>query len=198
VTVILAIPLLYMLLHGPSTFPKRNWLFIIAGLVLILSLSIIYIGMPVITKQFVINKKNIDSIQIQRDMNTNIDLHLSPDLFRRADIELIINKSDSLELKTLHLTVYDKIGTVIRPVFPPLAWNLSKGETIEMGSFFEPNEYTRLNSFKLSGEYSIDNLDSIGMHLDYELTGNGRKIVAEKLFEVRIQNRLAFEKLLEF
>lgn len=197
ITVILSVPLLYLFTQRHHLQNKKS-LFIIATLVFSLAMAAIYIGLPNVTKQFIINKSDINNISLYKDNDLAINIRLQPEMFDRVGVEANIDKGSNIEFKKIDLTIYNNKDEIIKPVFPPLAWDSLHGETIEMSSFFEINDHSKMNKFSLSGQYSIEHIDSISMKIDYTFIKNGQTISNNKQFEVRIASHLMFDKLIEY
>jgi hypothetical protein len=111
------------------------------------------------TKQFIIDKNDINKVSIIQNQSLKINLKLEPEMFERVAIEASISKADSIVIKNIDLTIINDQKQIIDPVFQPLAWDSSHFETIQMNSFCEINEYTKMNKFALSAQYSIEQTD---------------------------------------
>jgi hypothetical protein len=196
-TVILSTPLLYLFIQRRK-LQKKRLLFIIGTLVFGLAMTAIYVGLPNITKQFIIDKNDINNVSICKDNDLKVNFKLQPEMFDRVSIEASINKASTIELKKFDLTIYNNKGEIVKPVFRPLAWDSLHSETIQMDSFFEINDYSKLNQFALTGQYSIEHTDSLKMYLDYAFTKNGQTISKNKQIGVRITNHLVLEKLIKY
>jgi hypothetical protein len=196
-TIILSLPLFYLFIQRHK-LQNKKLLFIIAILLFVLGLTAIYAGIPNMTKQFIIDKSNINNVSIHKDNDFTIDFKLEEEMFDRVGIEASVSKSSSIELKKLLLTIYNNKKEIVRPVFPPLAWDSLHHETIQMDSFFEMNNYTKLNQFALTGEYSIEHTDSLEMQVDYTFTKNGQIISKNKKVGISIANHLVLERLIEY
>ena len=96
------------------------------------------------------------------------------------------------------MIVYNDKSEILKPVFKPLAWDSLHSETIQMNSFFEINDYSKMNKFALSGQYSIEHTDSLKIRVDYTFTKSGQTNSETKQFGVRITNQLTLEKLIEY
>jgi hypothetical protein len=197
ITVILSVPLLYLFIQRHK-LQNKKFLSIIATLVFSLAMTVIYIGLPNMTKQFIIDKSDISNVFIYKDNDLSINFKLQPEMFERVGVEANIDKASNIEFKKINLTIYNNKGEIIKPVFPPLAWDSLHNGPIEMNSFFEINDYSKMNKFSLSGQYSIEHIDSLKMQVDYTFIKNGLTISNNKQFEVSIANHLMFEKLIEY
>jgi len=197
ITIILSIPLVYLFTQR-NKIQNKKILFIIATLLFLLAMTVIYVGLPNVTKQFIVDKNSINSISIYKDNDLTINFKLEPEMFDRVGVEASINKISSIEFKKFDLTIYNKKNEIIKPVFRPLAWNSLHSETIQMDSFFEINDYSKMNKFALSGQYSIEHTDSLKLKIDYIFTKDGQTISNNKEFGVRIANYLTLEKLIEY
>ncbi|CAN5641435.1 hypothetical protein BH10BAC2_BH10BAC2_29570 [soil metagenome] len=196
-TIILSVPLLYLFAQRKK-LQNKKLSFIIATTLFSLAMTAIYIGLPNITKQFVIDKSNINIISVNKDNDLTINLKLQPELFDRVGIEASINKASNVEFKRLDLEIYDNKNKTVSPVFRSLAWDSLHNKTIQMDSFFEINDYSKMNKFSLSGQYSIKYTDSLKIQIDYTFIKNGKTISRNKQFRVRIANHLTLEKLIEY
>lgn len=196
-TIILSIPLLYLLTQRRK-FQNKKLLLSIATLLFILSLTVIYIGLPVLTKQFIIEKNKINKVSIYQDNHLTVNFELEPEMFDRVDIEASISKTSGIEFNKFNMTVYNDKNEIVKPVFQPLAWDSLHSETIQMDSFFEINDYSKMNKFALSGQYPIAHTDSLKINIDFAFTKNGQTISNNKQFGVRIANHLTLEKLIEY
>jgi hypothetical protein len=196
-TVILSLPLLYLFTQRHK-LKNKKLLFIIATLLFILTMAAIYVGLPTMTREFIIDKSNINQVSLYKDDDLTVDFKLQPEMFDRVGIEASINKISDIQFKKLDLAIYNDKGEIVKPVFRPLAWNSLHSETIQMDSFFEINDYSKLNKFALSGQYSIEHTDSLKMQVDYTFTKNGQSISNKKKFRVKIANHLTLEKLIEY
>lgn len=197
VTIILSIPLFYLLIERRN-FQKKKFLFIFGILIFCLSITAIYVGLPTVTKKFIIDKDYINNVLISNDGNLRVNLQLQPEMFNRVGIKANIDKINAIEIEKFDLTIYGNNGEIIKPVFPPLAWNLRSSEMIQMNSFFEINDYSKLKQFALTAQYSIEDLDSLKMNIDYAFTKNGQTISNKKQIGVRITNHLIWEKIIEY
>ena len=196
-TVILSIPLLYLFAKRQKLHNKKP-LFIIATLLFMLAMTVIYVGLPKMTKQFIIDKDHINEISVYKDNDLTVGFILQPEMFDRVGIEATINKASNIEFEKLDLTIYNEKNQILKPVFRPLAWDSLHNETIQMNSFFEIKSFSKINRFALSGQYSIEYLDSLKMRAEYVFTKNGHTVSNTKLFGVRIANRFTLEKLIEY
>ena len=196
-TIILSVPLLYLFTQR-NKLKNKKALFIIAILLFVLAMTAIYAGLPKMTKQFIIDKANINSVSVYKDNDLTVNFKLKAEMFDRVGIEASINKTSDIELKKLALTIYNDKTEVVKPVFRPLAWDSLHIETIQMDSFFEINDYSKTNKFALSGQYSIEQTDSLKMKVEYTFTKNGQTISSNKQFGIRIADRLTWEKLIEY
>lgn len=197
VTFILSMPLLYLFAQRQKPYIKKP-LFIAATLLFILAMTVVYVGLPNMTKQFIIDKDQINTISVYKDNDLTIGFILQPEMFDRVSIEATINKARNIEFKKLDLTIYNEKKQILKPVFQPLAWDSLHSETIQMNSFFEINDFTEMNRFALSGQYSIEQTDSLKIKIDYTFSKNGQTISNNKQFGVRIANRFTLEKLIEY
>ena len=195
-TVTLTIPLLYLFSQRHKLQNKKA-LFIIATLLFILAMTAIYVGLPNMTKQFIVDKDNINQVSLYKDNNLTVELKLQPEMFERVSIEAIINKESNIEFTKFDLTIYNDKNEIVNSVFRPLAWDSLHSETIQMSSFFEINNFSKMNKFALTGQYSIEHTDFLKMQVDYTFTNNGQAISKNKQFEVKIANHLTLEKLIE-
>jgi hypothetical protein len=196
-TIILSVPLLYLFTKRHK-LQNKKLLFIIATLIFGLAITVIYIGLPIMTKQFIIDKSFINYVSLIKDNELTVDFKLSPEMFDRVYIEANINKEGDIEFKKLNLTIYNDKNEIVKPVFHPLAWDSLLSETIQMDSFFEITEYSKMNKFALSAQYSIEHTDSFKMQVAFTFTKNGQTISNNKQFGVRIANHLKLEKLIEY
>ncbi len=196
-TILLSIPLLY-LFSQRNKLQRKNLLFIIATLLFILAMTAIYVGLPNVTKQFIIDKNNINNISVYKDNDLTINFALKPEMFDRVSIEAIINKGSDIEFTKFDLTIYNDKNEIVKPVFRPLAWDSLHNETIQMNSFFEINNFSKMNKFALTGQYSIEHTDSLKMQVDYTFTKYGQTVSNNRQFGVRIANHLALEKLIKY
>ena len=196
-TITLCIPLLYLFTQRHK-LKNRKAFFIIAALIFILAMTVIYVGLPYVTKQFIIDRKNINNISVYNDKDLTVNFRLEPEMFDRVAIEASISKISGIELNKLDLTIYNDKNEIVKPVFQPLAWDSLHSETIQMESFFEINDYTKMNKYALSGQYSIEHTDSLRINIDYAFTKNGQTIYNNKQFGVRIGNHLTLEKLIKY
>ena len=196
-TIILSIPLLYLFTQRHKLQNKKT-LFIIATLLFILAMTAIYVGLPNMTKQFIIDRNNINNISVYKDNDLTVNFALEPEMFDRVGIEASISKTNNIRLNKLDLIVYNDKSEILKPVFKPLAWDSLHSETIQMNSFFEINDYSKMNKFALSGQYSIEHTDSLKIRVDYTFTKSGQTNSETKQFGVRITNQLTLEKLIEY
>ncbi|MDB5200205.1 MAG: hypothetical protein JWO92_2168 [Chitinophagaceae bacterium] len=197
ITIILSIPLIYVLRQGKKN-QNRKTLNSISIFLFLLSMGILYIGIPIMTKQFIINEKNVDKILIFKDSTLTIEMKLEPEMFNRVSVELNINKASDVELKQLDLTITNNKNEIVKPVFQPLAWDSIHHETIQMNTFYEINEYTKMKKFALSAQYSIEQTDSLRLEIVYTFTRNGQIKTESKLLTVKISKYLTLEKLIEY
>jgi hypothetical protein len=196
-TIILSIPLLYLFTKRHK-LKNKKLLFIIATIIFCFSIAVIYVGVPTITKQFIIDKSYINYVSIYKGNDLTVDFKLLPEMFNRVSIEASINKKNEIEFKRLDLTIYNDKNEIVKPVFQPFAWDSLHNETIQMDSFLEINQYSKMNRFALSGQYSIEHTDSLKMQVAYTFTKNGQAISNNRRFGVRIANHFVFEKLIEY
>lgn len=196
-TIILSIPLLYLFTQRHNLQNKKT-LFIIATLLFILAMAVVYVGLPDMTKQFIIDKNNINGISVYKHNDLTVNFALEPEMFDRVGIEVSISKTNNIQLNKLDLTVYNDKSEIVKPVFNPLAWDSLHSETIQMNSFFEINDYSKMNKFTLSAQYSIEHTDSLKIKVDYTFTKSGQTNSETKQFGVRIINHLTLEKLIEY
>lgn len=196
-TLILCIPVLYLFTQRHK-LQNKKLLFIIAALLFILAITAIYVGIPNITKQFIIDKDNINQVTLSKDNDLTVELKLQPEMFDRVSVEAIINKGSDIEFTKFDLTIYNDKNEIVQPVFRPLAWDSLHSETIQMNSFFEVNEFSKMNKFALSGQYSIEHTDSLKMQFEYTFIKNGQTVSNNKKFEVKVANHLTLEKLIEY
>lgn len=196
-TILLSIPLLY-LFSQRNKLQNKKLLFIIATLLFILAMTAIYVGLPTMTKQFVIDKGNINHVSLYNDNGLTVEFKLQPEMFDRVSIEAIINKGSDIEFTKFDLTIYNDKNEIIKPVFRPLVWDSLHSETIQMNSFFEINNFSKMNKFALTGQYSIEHTDFLKMQVDYTFTKNGQGISKNKQFGVKVANHLTLEKLIEY
>jgi hypothetical protein len=196
-TVLLSIPLLY-LFSQKNKLQNKKLLLTVATLLFIFAMTAIYVGLPNITKQFVIDKDNINHVSLYSDNGLTVEFKLQPEMFDRVSIEAIINKGNDIEFTKFDLTIYNDKNKIVNPVFRPLAWDSLHSETIQMNSFFEINNFSKMNKFVLSGQYSIEQTDSLKMQIAYTLNKNGQAISNNKKFGVEISNHLILEKLIEY
>ncbi|MDB5276123.1 MAG: hypothetical protein JWR61_1078 [Ferruginibacter sp.] len=196
-TVLLSIPLLY-LFSQRNKLQSKKLLLIIAALLFILAMTAIYAGLPNMTKQFIIDKDNINHISLYKENDLTVEFKLQPEMFDRVSIEAIITKGSDIEFIKFDLTIYNDKNEIVKPAFRPLAWDSLHSEPIQMNSFFEINNFSKMNKFALSGQYSIEHTESLKMQVDYTFTKNGETISNNKQFRVRIANHLTLEKLIEY
>lgn len=196
-TIILSIPLLYLFIQRHK-LQNSKLLFVIATLLFILAMTAIYVGLPNMTKQFVIDRNNINQVSLYKGNDLTVELKLQPEMFDRVSIEAIINKGSDIELTKFELTIHNDKNEVVKPVFRPLAWDSLHSETIQMNSFFEINNFSKMNKFALSGQYSIEHTDSLKVQVDCTFTKNAQAISNNKQFGIRIANHLTLEKLIEY
>lgn len=197
ITIFLSLPLFYLFVKRHK-IQNKKLIFSIAILIFSLCMTAIYVGLPNMTKQFIIDKNNINQASLYKDNNLTVDFKLQPEMFDRVSIEATINKGSDIEITKFDLTVYNNKSEIVNPVFRPLAWDSLHGETIQMNSFFEINNFSKMNRFALSGQYSIEHTDSLRMKVDYTFTKNGQAISNNKQFGVKVSNHLILEKLIEY
>ena len=197
ITIILSLPLLYLFFQGHN-LKNKNLLFIIAIVIFGFAMTAVYVGLPTMTKQFIIDTNNINNVSIYRDNGLTIDFKLQQEIFDRVSIEAHIKKESNIELKKLNLTISNNKGEIIKPVFPPLAWDSLNNETIQMQSFFETNDYTKMNQFSLTGQFSIESIDSLEMKIDLAFTKSGQLISKSKQIGIGIANHLMLSRLIEY
>jgi len=197
ITIILSLPLLYLFFQG-HYLKNKNLLFIIAIAIFGFAMTVVYVGLPTMTKQFIIDTNNINNVSIYRDNGLTIDFKLQQEIFDRVSIEAHIKKESNIELKKLYLTISNNKGEIIKPVFPPLAWDSLNNETIQMQSFFETNDYTKMNQFSLTGQFSIESIDSLEMKIDLAFTKSGQLISKSKQVGIGIANHLMLSRLIEY
>jgi hypothetical protein len=197
ITIILSLPLLYLFIQR-HRLQNKKLLFTIAITLFVLGLIAIFVGIPNKTKQFIIDKSNINNVSIYKDNDLTIDFKFEEEMFDRVGIEASIIKANSIELTKLDLNIYNNKGEIVKPVFRPLAWDSLHHETIQMDSFFEINNYTKLNQFALTGQYSIEHTDSLKMQVDYSFIKNGQTITKNKKVGISIDNHLVLDRLIEY
>jgi hypothetical protein len=197
ITILLSLPLFYLFIQRHK-LQKKKLLFIIATLLFILAMTAIYVGLPNMTKQFIVDKDNINQVSLYKDNSLTVDFKLQPEMFDRVSIEAIINKGSNIEFTKFDLTIYNDKNEILKPVFRPLAWDSLHSETIQMNSFFEINNFSKMNKFALTGQYSIEHTDFLKMQVDYTFTKNGQAISKNKQFGVMVANHLTLEKLIEY
>jgi hypothetical protein len=196
-TIILSIPLI-CLFSQRHKLRHRKLSFIIATVIFILAMSVIYVGLPHVTKRFIIDKQNINKFSIYRDADLTISFALKPEMFDRVGIEASINKTNIIQLDKLDLTVYNDKGGILKPVFKPLAWDSLHHETIQMDSLFEINNFSKMNKFALSGQYSIEHSNSLKIRVAYTFSKNGQITSDYKELGIRITNHLTMVKLIKY
>jgi hypothetical protein len=196
-TLILSIPLLYLFTQRHK-LQNKKLLFIIATLLFVLAMTAIYVGLPTITKQFIVDKDSINQVSLYKHNDLTVEFKLQPEMFDRVSIEAIINKGSDIEFTKFDLTIYNDKNEIVKPVFRPLAWDSLHSETIQMNSFFEINNFSKMNKFALSGQYSIEHTDSLKMQVEYTFTKNGQTVSNNKQFGVKVANHLTLEKLIEY
>ncbi|MEP7317658.1 MAG: hypothetical protein ABI921_02925 [Panacibacter sp.] len=197
ITVILSIPLFYLFTQRHK-LQNNKLIFIIATLLFILAMTAVYIGLPNMTKQFIVDKDNINQVSLYKDNDLTVEFKLQPEMFDRVSIEAIINKGSNIEFIKFDLTIYNDKNEIVNPVFRPLVWDSLHSETIQMNSFFEINRFSKMNKYALSGQYSIEHTDFLKMQVDYIFTKNGQVISKNKKFGVKVANHLTLEKLIEY
>lgn len=196
-TLILCIPFLYLFTQRHK-LQNKNLLFFIATLLFVLAMTAIYVGLPNITKKFIVDKDSINQVTLSKDNDLTVELKLQPEMFDRVSVEAIINKGSDIELTKFDLTIYNDKNEIVKPVFRPLAWDSLHNETIQMNSFFEINNFSKMNKFTLSGQYSIEHTDSLKMQVEYNFTKNGQTVLNNKQFGVKVAKHLTLEKLIEY
>ncbi len=92
ITIILSFPLLYLFIQRHK-LQNKKFLFTIAITLLVLGLTIIFIGLPNKTNQFIIDKSNINNVSICKDDDLTIDFKFEEEMFDRVGIEASINKT---------------------------------------------------------------------------------------------------------
>src|SRR6476469_1933584 len=101
ITVILSIPLLYLFTQRLK-LQNNKLLFIIATLLFTLAMTAIYIGLPSMTKQFIIDKDKINQVSLYKDNNLTVDFKLQPEMFDRVSIEASMNKGSNIDITKLN------------------------------------------------------------------------------------------------
>jgi hypothetical protein len=197
ITIILSLPLVYLFIQRDK-LQKRKFLFIIASLLFLLCIATIYVGLPNMTKQFIIDKNNIDTVSIYKNNDLTIDLKFEEEMFDRVGIEASINKTSNIEFTKLDMTIYNAKGAIVKPVFRNSVLDSLHHERIQMDSFFQMNAYTKLNHFFLTGQYSIENIDSLEIEVDFIIRQNGQTISRNKKMGIKIANHLVLERLIEY
>src|ERR1700688_1274142 len=87
-TLILSFPLLYLFIQR-NNLPNKRILFNIAILFFALAVFIIYIGIPNMTKQFVIDESSTNNFSIYKNEDLTVHFKLEPEIFDRVSIERI-------------------------------------------------------------------------------------------------------------
>src|SRR5437868_1408610 len=82
ITIILSVPLFYLFTQGHK-LQNRQLLFIVATLVFSLAMAAIYIGLPNMTKQFIVGKNDMNNVSVYKDNDLVINLKLQPEMFDR-------------------------------------------------------------------------------------------------------------------
>ncbi len=197
ITIILSVPLLYLILQRQKLRHKEV-LFTIAILLFALAMGALYIGLPVVTKQFLVGKQVMNDYPFANNSDLVIRFSLQPEMFERVSVEANIDKTSGVKIKQLNLTILDNKKRIVQPVFQPLAWDSLHSETIQMDNFFEINEYSKSNRFALTAQYSITNTSFLTVHANCIYNKGGQDFSISKEYSVDIKSHLTKERLIEY
>lgn len=196
ITIILAAPLLYLIFQRQKLQYKKL-LFTVAISLFALAMGALYIGLPVVAKQFLVGKQVMNDYPFINNNELVIRFDLQPEMFERVSVDANIDKKSNVEIKQLNLTVLDDKKRIVQPVFRPLAWDSLHNETIQMNNYFESNEYSKGNRFALTAQYSIANTSYLTIQASCIYGKDGQEFSVSREYPVTIANHLTREKLIE-